>query len=292
MLPLGAYTKVGLAPLRFDFRKLWRPHFLPGLLPKALSSFNNIYFQPIHTLKSLFSTFLTMSDFKFIPKAAVLQGSLWDRLPYDVIFIIMKFFLINYPWCRPGMVIDKKRFDIFNRMRLVSQLRFLMSDSGSISLLEHFYGHHNFFFTTITMAYGRQATTAAPLLPPLAARPLLRRIQIHIAIENQQFSRGPGGYMYHAVDNAADFVKLFPAARTLRNLTNAGEGFSNLDRLAIHLDMNCTDDASALALFEEAQFAVRARVVVVTATDRKDHMVLPEERPYLEELVDMIAVEH
>jgi hypothetical protein len=233
-----------------------------------------------------------MSNFDFSPKAAVLQGSLWDRLPYDIIFIIMKFFLIDYPWCRPDMVIDKKRFDIFNRMRLVSQLRFLMSNSGSISVLEHFYGHHNFFFTTITMASGRQAVTTAPLLPPLAARPLLRRIQIHIAIENQYLSRVPGGYKYHAIDNAADLVKFFPAARTLRNLTSACNGFANLDRLQLRLEMACSDNASALALFEQGQFTVRARVVAVTVVDRKDQGGLPKNRPYLDELVDMIALEH
>jgi hypothetical protein len=233
-----------------------------------------------------------MSNFNVIPKSAVLQGSLWDRLPYDIIFIIIKFFLIHYPWCRPGIVIDKKRFDIFNHMRLVSQFRFLMSSSGSISVLEHFYDYHDFFFTTNTMAFGRQALTTAPLLPPLAARPLLRRINIHIAIENRYLLSVPGGCKYRAVDNAADLVKFFPAARTLRNLTSARDGFANLDRLQLHLEMACSDDASALALFEEAQFAVRARVVVVVVVDRKDQGLFPENRPYLDELVDMIAVEH
>jgi hypothetical protein len=238
-----------------------------------------------------------MSNTNFIPSSVVLTGSLWDRLPYDIIFIILKIFLAQYPWSVKSVVIDQKRFDIFNRMRLVSQLRALVSDTGGIGVLEHFYARHTFIFSTITKSNGGgcEATTTGPLLPPLAARPLLRRIQIHLAMENQYSIGEPGAYMHCTVHCAAALVKLFPAARTLRTLTDAAAGFANLDRLHVHLEMACNSTASALRLFEDAQFVLRARVVVVTVTDREDHggyQQDPVHRPYLEAVADSIAIEH
>jgi hypothetical protein len=238
-----------------------------------------------------------MSNTNFIPSSVVLTGSLWDRLPYDIIFIILKIFLAQYPWSVKSVVIDQKRFDIFNRMRLVSQLRSLVSDTGGIGVLEHFYARHTFIFSTITKSNGRgcEATTTGPLLPPLAARPLIRRIQIHLAIENQYSIGEPGAYMHCTVHCAAALVKLFPAARTLRTLTDAAAGFANLDRLHVHLEMACNSTASALRLFEDAQFVIRARVVVVRVTDREDNSGYhqdPVHRPYLEAVADSIAIEH
>jgi hypothetical protein len=238
-----------------------------------------------------------MSNTNSIPSSVVMTGSLWDRLPYDIIFIILKIFLAQYPWAVKSVVIDQKRFDMFNRMRLVSQLRALVRNTGGIGVLGHFYARHTFVFTTITKNCGwnREFLTTGPLLPPLAARPLLRRIQIHLAIENQYSIGEPGAYMHCTVHCAAALVKLFPAARTLRTLTDAAAGFANLDRLHVHLEMACNSTASALRLFEDAQFVLRARVVVVRVTDREDNSGYqqdPVHRPYLEAVADSIAIEH
>jgi hypothetical protein len=238
-----------------------------------------------------------MSNTNFIPSSVVITGSLWDRLPYDIIFIILKIFLAQYPWAVKSVVIDQKRFDMFNRMRLVSQLRALVRNTGGIGVLGHFYARHTFVFTTITKNCGwnREFLTTGPLLPPLAARPLLRRIQIHLAIENQYSIGEPGAYMHCTVHCAAALVKLFPAARTLRTLTEAAAGFANLDRLHVHLEMACNSTASALRLFEDAQFVLRARVVVVSVTDREDNSGYQQDpvyRPYLEAVADSIAIEH
>jgi hypothetical protein len=238
-----------------------------------------------------------MSNTNFIPSSVVITGSLWDRLPYDIIFIILKIFLAQYPWAVKSVVIDQKRFDMFNRMRLVSQLRALVRNTGGIGVLGHFYARHTFVFTTITKNCGwnREFLTTGPLLPPLAARPLLRRIQIHLAIENQYSIGEPGAYMHCTVHCAAALVKLFPAARTLRTLTEAAAGFANLDRLHVHLEMACNSTASALRLFEDAQFVLRARVVVVRVTDREDNSGYQQDpvyRPYLEAVADSIAIEH
>jgi hypothetical protein len=243
---------------------------------------------------------VNMANLNIISDAVVTLGPMWKQLPCELVLLIIKYIFLQHPWSKPGLVVDKNRFDIVNRMGKLIKLRHLASKTCSVSVMEYFYAGNDFVFKAFPVqnCEGPWCMSLPPAFPPVLARGFLRRIQVHLAFESLCIITMPVGYnklnghTSQRIQSAHDLFKYCTSARILRTLTRAGTGFGNLDRLDLHLEVDF--DESALAIFREAAFAVRARTVAITVYNvgRYSLPASRREAAHLSDLVDAIAVQH
>jgi hypothetical protein len=202
-----------------------------------------------------------MSKLNVIPEK-VMMGPMWQRLPYDLIVIIMRLMFLQERWTKPGLVIDKHRFDTLNHFKDGIEFRSFATGTSSISVLKYFYSSNDFAFKMLRYrdSFGQYGTKIPPALPPILARRFLRRIEVHLKFEPCYHSLAGD---YNSFQSVEELFKYCPAASTLRDLTQANTGFRNLDRLVLRLDVDFKDARAAMSLFQEAEFTVRARAVAI-----------------------------
>jgi hypothetical protein len=232
-----------------------------------------------------------MSNFiNDIPKN-VKMGPMWQLLPYELVILIIKLLFLTHPWSKPGLIVDMNRFDFVNRYRKTIEFRSFAAYACSVPVLEFFYSGNDFVFKFKEhyAPLGPYGTSIPPAFPPIRARPFLRRMQVHLTFEDCYHSFLDGAH--HWIQSVDDFFKYCPAARTLRNLTQARTGFCNLDRLDLQLLIDFDYARVAMRVFRKAEFTVRARAVAITMEDPSP---LPRAQgtEYLARLIDLINVVH
>jgi hypothetical protein len=229
-----------------------------------------------------------------ISESVSATGPTYQRLPNELIFELLKNLLLLPPISRPGVIIDKKRFDILNALNSFLNIRRVNKMFNAMAM-QAFYLANDFTFkaTEIFNHSSPWKTSLTPALPPAHFRHYLRRIQIHITLEDYCTLTDPGNDLAstrHQITSVEDFFAVSPGARMLRDLTCGPTGFGNLDFLDLHIYTDfCFDKQMALALVKEAAFAVCARCVeVVVEAPAGDGMVVST--PWCPELAELVAV--
>jgi hypothetical protein len=230
-----------------------------------------------------------------IPESVPAIGPMYQRLPNELIFEVIKdLLLLLPPVSRPGVIIDKKRFDILNALNCFLNIRRVNKTFDAMAM-QAFYLANDFTFKA-TEVFNHKSpwkTSLAPALPPAHFRNYLRRIQIHITLEDYCTITNSGkdnASMRCQITSVEDFFAVSLGARMLRDLTCGLTGFSNLDFLDLHIYTDfCYDKQMALGLVKEAAFVVCARCVqVVIEAPAGDGMVAST--PWCPELAELVAV--
>lgn len=216
-------------------------------------------------------------------------GPMYQRLPNELIWEIIKHLLLLPPVSRPGVIVDKKRFDILNALPLLLRIR-SVNKMFAIMAMQAFYLANDFTFKAISYVNNMTpwCTSLAPALPPARLRSYLRRVQVHIVLEDFFTITAPGGDMpasRYQVLSVDMFFAVSRGARLLRDLTSALGGFANLDFLDLHIYTDFRfEKHAALKLVRQAAFVVRARCVEVVVE-------APAEGEWCPEVAELVAVE-
>ncbi|KAH7392163.1 hypothetical protein DE146DRAFT_132712 [Phaeosphaeria sp. MPI-PUGE-AT-0046c] len=209
-----------------------------------------------------------MSATVVIPEEFIPMGPMWQKLPLELVWEILLFtWMLDKPYCTPGRVFDKTRFDIINRLGRFTKIRSL-GKTFSVQCMQLLYLNNDFVFKAFHVVNNRAEfglSLTAPL-PPLHYRGLLRRMQIHLVLEDYYCDPLPGDrFTRLALRTADNLLKYSPGARLLQNLTSASKGFSNLELLDLHIhtDFRFNNEGESFDLVKAAAFTVRAREVMI-----------------------------
>ncbi|KAF2030680.1 hypothetical protein EK21DRAFT_111770 [Setomelanomma holmii] len=247
------------------------------------------------------TTALNMSSNNNIPQAIMPTAPMFQTLPTELLLEIFKHYIMMTPLKKPGTVVDQKRFAIINRTGYMSRICCL---SGAMTFLsmEAYYSLNEFCFKAVDVVnfLTPYMTSLPPPLPPLRFRKFLRRIQVHIALEDFYNITDSAEYSLpahqrrstrHAVTTTKELFDYCPGARTLATLTDMSTGFYTLQQLELHIHTwFLHDEQTALAIVKEAGFALRARKVTVLAwREISVALEMAIVKPF-PEIVDLISV--
>lgn len=236
-----------------------------------------------------------MSDKVIIPQYVAPVGPMFERLPIEITVKIIEQLVLVGPYYLPR-VVDKRRFDVLNAFASFINIR-AVNKTFHDWIMEVFYGNNHFVFKhdmCIMNLYSWCKTSLGPCLPPVPLRRLLRNITITICLEdNYRFldlhdENNPMGARTvtgHSVNSVEQLFRCCPSARMLRDLTNASNGFCNLNVLHLIIYTNFCHQTTTLDIFRQASFSVRARdsvtIEVFKVSDDKFHS----------EVADLIEIE-
>ncbi|OAK99270.1 hypothetical protein IQ06DRAFT_294664 [Phaeosphaeriaceae sp. SRC1lsM3a] len=216
-----------------------------------------------------------MSTTVDIPEEFVPMGLMWQKLPLELVWEILLYtWMLEKPYCTPGRVFDKTRFDIINRLTRFTKIRSL-GKTFSVQCMQLIYLNNDFVFKASHIINSRSELwlSLPPPLPPLQYRGYLRRVQIHLVLEDFYSILQPGNSSklncipFRTPD---ELLKYSPGAKLLQDLTSAGKGFPNLELLDLHIHVELRFNAKgeSFALIKAAAFTVRARDVMVSSYEQ------------------------
>ncbi|KAF1919192.1 hypothetical protein BDU57DRAFT_133058 [Ampelomyces quisqualis] len=238
-----------------------------------------------------------MSDMVLIPEYVAPVGPMFQRLPVEITLKIIEQLVLVGPRYKP-QAIDQKRFGILNAFGSFIKMRSI-NKTFCQWIMEVFYHNNDFLFKHITVCNWKSwcETALGPCLPPTWVRGFLRRITVHICLEDNyriltphdaNNPSGPSTITPGTIGSVEDLYRYCPGARVLRDLTDASKGFSNLNTLHICLytNFNAGHDQKTLDIIRQAGFRVRARDSVTIEVLKH-----PDGRKLCQQVADLIEIE-
>lgn len=207
-----------------------------------------------------------MSATVVIPEEFIPMGPMWQKLPLELVFEILLYtWMLDKPYCIPGRIYDKQRFDIINRLSRFVKIRSI-NKAFAVQCMQLLYLNNKFIFKAFYVVNGHAelGLSLPPPLPPVHYRNFLRRMEIHLVLEDHYFTK-PGDYKRRPFESPGELLKFSPGAKLLKNLTSTDEGFPKLKLLDLHIHVNLfyNEKGSSFDLIEGAGFTVRAREVII-----------------------------
>ena len=211
------------------------------------------------------------SDINVIPAAVSGSGPVFNRFPNEIYIEIFKFLLRLTPEAKLGTIIDLKYFTLLNA---IGPFHRLCRVSKHFKMLANVVLYENNVFNFNPKNRGGYEWVLGafpPVLPPMAVRHHLRRMSITLLLQDYYFTSNPdhptGGHSIMAqIVTAEQFLQHSVSGRSLRDLTNATSGFSNLLALDITIEENFhfrNNVAATIAAVKAAQISIRAKEVTV-----------------------------
>jgi hypothetical protein len=250
------------------------------LLPKQLPLDFNIFTMSESTNNDVtvaeVSQSLTTLNINAIPEVVLPYGSLFSRLPNELLFMIMKWYMLIGPLYIPGRVVLRGWYNMINGFDCLKRIRTLNKSFHDL-VMQCFYEFGLFSFKVEVGVKSYPCT----FTPPTFFRHHLRRIQLQLFLD-----------VNNDMTTVKELMAGSSAARLLHDFNSDTVGFTNLVDLVLdlHMDSETASDGDepVMAVIKKAGFSVRAREVKVIA-----HRVNYRLRDYdpFPELAALVAVE-
>jgi hypothetical protein len=190
-----------------------------------------------------------------IPEVVNPNGPMFSRLPNEIIFKILEFYMIAGPLITPNRAIVQKRFDILQFMDYFERLRRL-NKFFYIITTQCFYSANTFLFERRIGTEHMDKYYWRLSFPPMQYRHFVRRVDLQLYLDL---------FNWPTVEL---LVQQCWGARLLRDFTTDRVGFTGLIHLNLNLMVECwvgKGSQEVMATIKKAGFAVRARSAVITA---------------------------
>jgi hypothetical protein len=200
---------------------------------------------------------LTTLNINDIPEMVQPYGPMFSRLPNEILFRILEWYMLIGPLFIPGRVTFRERFRYLNGMDCLKRVRSLNKSFHDIAM-QCFYMFNKFSFTVEHDLNGLAHT----FTPPVFVRQHLRRVGLQLFLD-----------VHNGMTTVEQLTAGSSAARLLRDFNSDTVGFTNLVDLVLDLHMDIMvargGNQPVMAVIKKADFVVRARGGVVFA-----HMVV------------------
>lgn len=217
------------------------------------------------------------SDTNVIPATASGSGPMFNPFPNEIYIEIFRYCLGFCPETKTGRVIDSKYFNFLNRFgtfHCLSRVSRHFQMLAALALYEN--NSFNFWRLEGSDYWSPIPGALTPILPPITVRHFLRRMSITLALRDyyiKDITGHPSGSQPSTTQIATveEFLQHSVGGRSLRTLTNATTGFSNLHTLHITIKedfiFRC-NPAVTIAVIKAAQLNICARQVTVEIVKR------------------------
>lgn len=208
------------------------------------------------------------SDTNVIPATVSGSGPMFTRFPDEIYLEIFKVLLRISPGAKMGTVIDAKYFDYLNAMGPFYRLCRVSKHFKKLANVALYEANTFNFRRWNKGGFPYRWGTTLPHLPRMVLRSHLRHISITFTLRDYFFTASP--YRTESVmtqiANVDQLMQHSVGARSIRDLTHAVFGFSNLKTLNLTIHQRFAflhNVAATIAVIKAAKLCVRAKDTVM-----------------------------